>query len=159
MTDDSEPPAGWSARAIVGLGAAALAAAFAFAFLWGERQGVDLTAGIWAFALGTLAGHAAGGLVLGWALAGLFGRRGVAGWALAAVGGALVTVLGGLIGTAVEVLPAALGGASPASALVRVAAGALITPLAIASAPWLGAVWAGAVAALHLAARAARRRA
>ena len=156
MTADDDRP-GWTARGLVALSAAALTGAFALAFLWGERQGVDLTAGIWAFVAGTLAGHILGGFVLGWALAGLFGRSGAVGWALAALGGVLVTLLGGLIGTAVEVLPAALGGASSASALVRVAAGALITPLAIAAAPWLGAVWIAAVAALHLAARAARR--
>ena len=157
MTADEGRP-GWTARSLVAIGTAALTGAFALAFLWGERQGVDLTAGIWAFVAGTLAGHVAGGFLLGWALAGLFGRGGAGGWALAALGGVLVTVLGGLIGTAVEVLPAALGGAGLAAALVRVAAGALITPLAIAAVPWLGAVWIAAVTALHLAARAARRR-
>ena len=158
MTDMQDAPAGWTARGLVAIGTAALTGAFAIAFLWGERQGVDLTAGVWAFVAGTLAGHILGGFVLGWSLAGLFGRSGAGGWALAALGGALVTVLGGLIGTAVEVLPAALGGAGLAAALVRVATGALITPLAIASAPWLGAVWLAAVATIHLAARAARRR-
>ncbi len=157
MTADDDRP-GWTARTLVALGAAALTGVFALAFLWGEREGVDLTAGIGAFAVGTLAGHAAGGAAAGWALAGLFGRSGAAGWPLAALGGVLVTLAGGLVGSALETLPGFLADGNLAAEVVKLAAGALVTPFAIGSAPWLGGVWAGAVAAIHLAARAARRR-
>ena len=41
---------------------------------------------------------AVGGALVGWLLAGLFGRSGLAGWALAAVGGVAGTVLGIAVG-------------------------------------------------------------
>lgn len=159
LDDDTAGAPGWTARGIVALGAAVLAGGFVSAFLAVEGRGVEMTGDLRAFAVGTLLGHVGGGALVGFALAGLFGRRGVAGWGLAVLGGALVTLLGGLLGTAVETVPALLRAGSVVAEMIRVAAGMAVTPLAIVSAPWLGAVWAAGVAAIHLAAGAARARA
>jgi hypothetical protein len=151
-----DEPAGWTARGVVALGAGLVAACFAVAFLVVEGRGVEMTAGLWAFAGRTAFGHAAGGFVAGWALAGLFGRGGLPGWALSVLGMILVTVLGGVLGTLAETLPGLLRQGGLMAEIIKIGAGAAITPLAIASLPWLGAVWVGGLAAIHLAARAAR---
>lgn len=156
---DETGKTGWSVRGLVAAGAGLLAAVLAAVFLAMEARGVARTAEVWIFAATTLAGHAAGGALAGAALAGLFGRRGAAGWALAALAGALVTLLGGLAGALAENARDLFAGADPAALALRVAGGTLVAPLAIAAAPWLGAVWAGAIAALHLGALAARARA
>ncbi|MEE4120560.1 MAG: hypothetical protein V2I65_16285 [Paracoccaceae bacterium] len=149
-------PAGWTARAIVAAGMAALAALFAFLFLYGDRQAATGATGAWLFVGEVILFHGAGGLVAGTVLAGLMGRRGTAGWPLAALGGILATLLAGLIGGLLSSLPALLSGVSLVTEAIRIGAAMLVTPLAVAAVPRLGAVWAVAMAALHLLARAAR---
>ncbi|RDC74470.1 hypothetical protein DLJ49_04055 [Rhodovulum sp. 12E13] len=153
---DETEPAGWTARAIVAAGMASVAALFAFLFLYGDRQAATGSTGVWLFVGEVILFHGVGGLVAGAALAGLFGRRGTAGWPLAAFGGVLATLLAGLIGGVLSGVPTLLSGGSPVTEAIRLGAATVVTPLAVAAAPLLGAVWAVAMAALHLLARAAR---
>ncbi|KPQ17542.1 MAG: hypothetical protein HLUCCA09_01580 [Rhodobacteraceae bacterium HLUCCA09] len=153
---DETEPTGWTARAIVAAGMAGLAALFAFLFLYGDRQAATGASGAWPFVGEVILFHGAGGLVAGAALAGLFGRRGAAGWPLAALGGMLAALLAGLIGGLLSSVPALLSGVSLVTEAIRVGAATVVTPLAVATVPWLGAVWAAAIAALHLLALAAR---
>ena len=153
---DETEPAGRTARAIVAAGMAAVAALFAFLFLYGDRQAATGSTGAWLFVGEVILFHGLGGLVAGAALAGLIGRRGTAGWPLAALGGMLATLLAGAIGGLLSSVPALLSGASLTAEAIRIGAASVVTPLAVAAAPWLGAVWAVAIAALHLLARAAR---
>jgi len=111
--------------------------------------------------LGRTAGYAAchglGGAAAGWLAAGLFGRDGIAGWALAVIGGLAVTLLGGLVGGAIFGLLGASGvGAPLVEGAIRVGMGPLNVPLAVAQRPALAAIWIVAVAAAHLWRRAAR---
>jgi hypothetical protein len=156
--DGMETPerTGWTARGLVATGMAALAALFAFLFLFGDRQAAAGHGGVVLFVGEVVVFHALGGLAAGWALAGLFGRRGPVGWPLAALGAALATLLAGLVGGVLSSLPALLSGAGLTAEAIRIGAATVVTPLAVAAAPWLGAVWAAAILALHLVARAAR---
>ena len=154
---DETEPAGWTARGLVAVGLAALAALFAFLFLFEDRQAAaGAGGGVWLFVGEVILFHALGGLVAGFALAGLFGRRGALGWPLGVLGGGLATLLAGLIGGALSSLPALLSGAPLAAEAIAVGAAMLVAPLAMAATPWLAAVWAAAIVVLHLLARAAR---
>jgi hypothetical protein len=151
-----ETPPGWSARSVVALGMAALAFGFAFAFLYEDRAAAPGAEGIAAFVTGTLLFHALGGAVAGWALAGLFGRAGAFGWPLAALGGALASIAAGVLGGAASGLPDLLGSGSTVAGAMRIATAAFVTPLAVAAAPWLGAVWLAIVLGLHIVTRRLR---
>ena len=153
---EEDDPAGWTARGFVATGMAVLAALFAFLFLFEDRQAAAGATGVWLFVGEVIVFHGVGGIVAGWALAGLFGRRGAFGWALAAIGAILATLLAGAIGGLVSSLPALLSGSGVSAEAIRIAAAAFVAPFAVAAAPWLGAVWVAAVAALHLLSRAAR---
>lgn len=148
---------GWTARGAAACTLSALAGVMAFFLLYADREAAAGAEGLWVFVLETLIGHAAGGFLAGWALAGLFGRRGVAGWLLALLGGVLASLLAGLIGGAVAGVIGMAGGADLVAALILVGAGALVTPLAIAGAPWLGAVWLAAIVGLHIVVRGLRQ--
>lgn len=154
---EAEAATGWTARGVAAVALAALACLMAFFFLYADRNAAAGAEGLWAFVTEVLLGHAAGGFVAGWLLAGLFGRRGVPGWGLALLGAVLASLLAGLVGGIIATLPALMSGTSMVSAAIRAGAGALVTPLAIAGAPWLGAVWLAGIAGLHLTARALRQ--
>lgn len=101
--------------------------------------------------------HGLGGAAAAWLAAGLFGRDGIAGWALAVAGGLAVTVLGGLAGGAVFGLLGASGVGTPlVEGAIRVGLGPLNVPFAVAQRPPLAAIWALAIVAAHLWRRAAR---
>ena len=111
--------------------------------------------------LGRTAGYAAchgvGGAAAAWLVAGLFGRDGIAGWAVAVLAGLGVTLLGGLVGGAIfGVLGASGVGAPLVEGAIRVGMGPLNVPLAVAQRPSLAAIWIVAVIAAHLWRRAAR---
>jgi len=158
MSEIDEPSAGWTARGVSAAVLAGLAALFAFFFLFADRGAAAGASGIWAFVTGTLAFHAVGGFVAGWLLAGAFGRRGVPGWALAVVAGALAMLFAGALGGAIAAVPALLGGgATLTGEAIRIGAAALVTPMALAQAPWLGLLWAAAILVLHLSVARLRR--
>ncbi len=151
-----DDPAGWTARGLVATGMAVLAALFAFLFLFEDRQAGPGVSRVLLFVGEVAFFHGVGGMIAGWALAGLFGRRGPFGWALAAGGAILATLLAGAISGLISSLPALLSGSAVSTEAIRIGAAALVAPLAVASAPWLAAVWAAAVAALHMLSRGAR---
>ncbi len=88
----------------------------------------------------------AGGALVGFVLAGLFGRRGVLGWVLALVGGTVAASLSGLIGSAFGLLPELLSDGFSASDAAMVVAGLLILPLTAIEEPWILAVLAALIA-------------
>ncbi len=147
---------GWTARGACGVGLALLAAILAFSFLYEDRGAAAGAEGIWAFVTGTLFGHALGGFVAGWLLAGLFGRGRAVGWVLALVGGIVAVLLAGLLGGVVTALPSLVSGGSVVTEAIRVGTSAFVGPLAVAAAPWLGLVWFGGVGALHVAVQKTR---
>ncbi|MEM1432312.1 MAG: hypothetical protein AAGG09_22875 [Pseudomonadota bacterium] len=158
MTEVDEKPAGWTARGLTSVTLSALAALFAFLFLYEDRGAAAGASGIWAFVTSTLLFHALGGLILGWLLAGAFGRKGAMAWPLAVVAGAVATLLAGALGGALgAILPLMGGTTSIATEMIRIGAAAFVTPLAIAEAPWLALVWLATVLGLHYAVRGLRR--
>lgn len=143
----------------VALVSAAAMGGFAFLFLMQERP-EDLTAihGLWGFVAGRIGSQAIGGALAGWLLAALFGRRGLAGLALAVLGGVLVTLLAGLFGGILSGLPGLLRQGLAVPVLIRMGLEALIVPMAAAGRPLVWAAWVGLVALTHVLALLARRR-
>ncbi|MEM9248309.1 MAG: hypothetical protein AAGB05_06375 [Pseudomonadota bacterium] len=156
MIEVTQVRTGWAPRAIVAVAMAALAVLCVTAFLYEDRAAAGGAEGLWGFVGSTLVGHALGGAAAGFALAGLFGRPVAVGWALSVVGGLLVALLGGLLGGLFNTIPALLSGASGLEDAIRIGSALLVTPLAIASAPWLGGVWLVAIAGVHLVVRRSR---
>ena len=99
---------------------------------------------------------AVGGALVGGLLAGLFGRSGLAGWALAAVGGVAGTVLGCLLGTLLSRVPDLLTGGPRTADLVSLAAGFLLPVLAMAAQPLLAVAWLAVIVLTHVLALRAR---
>ncbi len=98
-----------------------------------------------------------GGAIAGWLAAGLFGRRGVTGWLLALLGGALATTAAGMLGSAVGLVPDLLADGWDMADLIPIGYGLVVLPLAFAGAPLLILVWGVLIAATHLWARRARK--
>jgi hypothetical protein len=99
-----------------------------------------------------------GGGVAGWLLAGLFGRRGLAGWPLAILGGIVATTVSGLLGSAVAFLPDVLADGWDVVDVIPIVYGLAIVPLTFAARPTLFFVWLALIVATHLWARHARAR-
>ena len=91
-----------------------------------------------------------GGALAGWLLCGLFGRSGIVGWALAAIGGVLATLLTGLIGGALGRLPDLLADGWQTTDLVSIAAGLLIPIFAMAGQTLIAVAWVVLIALAHL---------
>ena len=99
---------------------------------------------------------ALGSAAAGWLLAGLFGRRGVAGWLLALLGAVAATVVAGLLGSALGLLPDLLRDGWQMSDLVPILFGLAVLPLAFVGKPLLLVAWLGLIALTHVWARQAR---
>ncbi len=97
-----------------------------------------------------------GGAVAGWLAAGLFGRRGVSGWLLALLGGALATTAAGMLGSVVGLVPDLLADGWDMADLIPIGYGLAVLPLAFAGAPLLIIVWFGLVGIAHVLAARAR---
>ena len=109
----------------------------------------------WGLILRYMLTSALGGLIAGYLLAGLFGRRGAVGWILALIGGGLAMLLAGLLGSFFGWIPDTFSEAGAPSPLVAVPAGALIPIFAFVGRPILFLVWIAVVLATHtLSARA-----
>ena len=97
------------------------------------------------------------GALLGFLVAGVFGRKGVAGWLLAFLGGVVVAIFGGVLGSFFGLVPDILSGGFENGVAVSVASGALLPFFALAGRPFLVALWLGLVVFAHVLAK--RRRA
>jgi hypothetical protein len=98
-----------------------------------------------------------GGALAGALLAGMFGRRGVLGWVLAGLGGILVTLVAGMLGSAVGMLPDLLADGWQMADLIPILFGLLVLPLAMAGKPFVAIVWLALIVATHVLAGRARR--
>ncbi len=98
-----------------------------------------------------------GGAAAGWLLAGLFGRGGIGGWALAAIGGVLATLAAGMLGSAVGMVPDLIADGWQMSDLIPIGVGLLVIPLSLVGQPLVAAAWVGLIALTHVMAGRARR--
>lgn len=147
-----------SVRGIATVMMAALGAGFlvVFALQDAPAEGlvwVDLP---WRIILRYVLAMGIGGGLVGWLLAGCFGRRGAAGWFYALLGGFAATLVAGLVGSAVGQLPVVLLDGWQMADLIPIAFGLLVAPLVIASRPILVLAWIAMIVATHLLARRAR---
>ena len=99
---------------------------------------------------------ALGSAAAGWLLAGLFGRRGVGGWLLALVGAVVATMVAGLLGSALGLLPDLLRDGWQSADIIPILFGLAVLPLAFVGKPLLLAGWLGLIALTHVWARQAR---
>lgn len=99
---------------------------------------------------------AIGGAVAGLICAGLFGRHGLPGWLLVLLGAIVVTLLAGLIGSAIGQLPDMAADGLNMTELISIGFGLVLIPLAMAGRPAMIAVWAVLMVVTHLLARRAR---
>ncbi len=156
-TDDERR--GDSPRALVA-GVMALLGAMFFAVLLGDDV-ENFTGTEWAdlppaLILRYLLAMGLGGALAGWLLAGMFGRAGVAGWAVAAIGGVIATCCAGLFGSAVGLLPDLLTDGWQISDLIPILFGLLVLPLSMAARPFLALGWVVLIVVTHVLAK--RRR-
>lgn len=100
---------------------------------------------------------AIGGAVAGAITAGLFGRNGVAGWAVAFLGAVLASLLTGLIGSAIGRFPDLIADGFGLNDVVAIGFGLVLIPLSMVDRPTLFAAWLVLMVATHLWARSARR--
>jgi hypothetical protein len=160
-TEDGEMNDGrhGSARYVTTGMMALIGAVFFFAFLLEDVVGrssvvwADLP---WAVILRYVVAMVIGGALAGWLLAGSFGRRGVAGWLLALLGGALATTIAGLLGSAFGLLPDLLADGWEMADLIPIGYGLAVLPLAFAGVPLLSLAWLVLVALTHVLAKRAR---
>ena len=96
----------------------------------------------WALIFRYAVAMAFGGAVSGFVLAGLFGRSGLAGWLLAILGGLAATVIAGVLGSFVGLVPELFTNGWQSTYFVAIASGALILPLAWGGWPVLIPIWA-----------------
>ncbi len=94
-----------------------------------------------------------GGAVAGYALSNLFGRSGLLGWVLAAMGGILVATFAGLLGSAIGLLPDLVSNGFQTPDILAVSAGALVLPLALIGWPTLLPIWIGLIFLVHILAK------
>lgn len=113
----------------------------------------DLPAGL---ILRYLVAMALGGAISGWLLAGLFGRNGILGWMLAAIGGVLATHAAGLIGSALGRAPDLLADGWQMADLVSITTGLLIPVFAMADHALIAVAWLALIVVAHLLAGRAR---
>lgn len=100
---------------------------------------------------------AIGGAIAGAILCGLFGRAGIGGWLLAFLAGILAATLAGLFGSAIGDLPDILSDGWSSSDIVRMVAGLLVLPLALAEQPALIIVLVTMVTMTHILIRRRRQ--
>lgn len=99
---------------------------------------------------------AIGGALAGFLTTGLFGRRGILGWILAALGGLFAAFIAGLFGSLAGQVPDLLASGWSSTGMVSVAFGALIAPLAFVGQPMILVGWLVLVALTHLWVRRSR---
>jgi hypothetical protein len=115
------------------------------------------TAVPWSLVLRYGIAMAVGGALAGAALAGMFGRAGIGGWTLSLLGGAIASVVAGLLGSAVGLAPDLLRDGFQTGDLIAVGFGAFLAPIALFESWGHLAVWFGLIALTHLLCGKARR--
>ena len=96
---------------------------------------------------------ALGGALAGYLLARLFGRTGVVGWVLAVFGGGLASIVAGLAGSLIGLLPELLSDGWHSTDMIAIASGILILPFALNDGLFVALVWIGLVLGAHIWAR------
>jgi hypothetical protein len=143
---------------VVAMMMALTGAAFFFVFLLDDLSRLDSWADApWGLILRYIAAMGIGGAIAGALFAVLFGRRGVLGWILAAIGGVLASALAGMFGSAVGLMPDLLRDGWQMGDLIPIAFGLAVVPLAFADWPAIFVAWVAMMALTHLLARRARR--
>jgi hypothetical protein len=153
MADSPAPFSGGTVRRIGAL-MMALVGALIFTVLLVEDvgllpQGVSATLP-WALIAQYALAMAVGGALAGALLSGLFGRRGAGGWLLAALGGIVASIVAGLLGSAVGLLPSLLRDGFDMGDLIAVGFGATLAPIALIGNPLRLAVWVALIVLTHL---------
>ncbi|WP_416930094.1 hypothetical protein [Tropicimonas sp.] len=156
---------------VVALMMALTGALFFFAFMADDARQMradGMVALPWGLMWRYLLAMAAGGGLTGAALAGAFGRGGAGGWLLALLAGIAATLIAGLVGSTVGMLPDLLADGWQGRDLIPVAAGLLVVPFALAGeirvfgawlpGIWLLPVWLALICLTHLWARRLRER-
>jgi hypothetical protein len=104
----------------------------------------------WALLVRYLASMGLAGGLVGFALSGLLGRRGLGGWALAVVAGAVAATAAGLLGSLFGGLPDIVANGLDGQAAIAIGAGALVLPFAMSDWPLLLLIWLVLLAITHL---------
>lgn len=160
MSNHETNASGGSPRLIVAVMMALVGAMFFFVFLAEDIENMtnlewaDLPTGL---VLRYIVAMGIGGAIAGFLLAGLFGRAGIGGWALAGIGGVLATLLAGLIGSAAGLLPDLLADGWQMADIIPIAFGLLVIPLAMVGKPLIALVWVALLGVTHVLAGRARR--
>lgn len=97
-----------------------------------------------------------GGAVSGYIFGGLFGRNGAGGWVLTILAGITASVLAGLFGSLVGLLPDLIADGLSMKETVSIVAGLLVLPLALIEQPPLALPVICILALTHLWCKAAR---
>ncbi|MFD0980779.1 hypothetical protein [Tropicimonas aquimaris] len=149
MTDTSKP--GRAPRLVVAQMMAVISGLLVLAFIFQDSAAMaDAQPGLAGAITFQLVAQALGGFIVGWILAGLFGRPGLTGWMLSLAMGVLATVLAGLLGGIIKSVPRFLSEGFELGELVTVAASALAGPLAFDRNPVLAVIWVGLLLLTHI---------
>lgn len=156
------PTAGAPSPRAVATGLTALSSALFFLVFLFEDLGDLLQAPEskvpWGLVVRYLAAMGVAGGLTGFFLSGLFGRRGLAGWALALVAGAVAATVAGVLGSLLGGVNDIVANGFDGRVAIAVAAGALVLPFAFVDWPLLIVLWLALLALTHLWIRALRHR-
>jgi hypothetical protein len=97
-----------------------------------------------------------GGALAGAIFVGLFGRSGLWGWAVAALGGTISTVVAGALGSAIGLLPDILIRGWSMADMIPIAFGSVMIPLSFVDRPLMFLIWLALLLLTHLWTRTAR---
>lgn len=110
----------------------------------------------WGLVLRYVLSMGAAGALVGAVLAGVFGRGGIAGWALSIAGGIVAATVAGLLGSFFGLLPGLLSRGIGTGDMIAILAGGLVLPFTVAEWPIVGALWLALVALTHVSIRKLR---
>lgn len=93
---------------------------------------------------------ALGGAIAGYLMARLFDRPGVVGWIFAVLGGVLASIMAGLAGSLIGLLPELLLDGWHSTDMIAIASGILILPFALNDGVFVALAWIGLVLGAHV---------
>lgn len=140
----------WIVISVMGI----MGAAFFYVFLSDDLQNSGASAA--PLASRYLIAMAVGGGLAGAVFARLFGQPGVQGWIWAAIGAVFCSLVAGLIGSFLGVVPDLIRDGLSSQNLVSIGFGLVLIPLAMVGRPIMFVVWLGLAAVAHLLAARAR---
>lgn len=138
---------------------ALMGAAFFYALLAEDMPNLDESQRVnlpWGLIALYICAMALGGAIAGLLFAGFFGRAGAMGWVRALIGGILVALVAGFIGSALGRVPQIVADGFTGETLVAIGFGFFVVPLAITGFPMLLAIWALLTLAAHVLCKRAR---